>query len=107
MKRPLTLLAVMVMGAVGVRTQQPANEWQAMTHEAKVTFATGVNAGIVASDVSRGSARVAHNSDIVLGLDKFYQVLSNSSVSIEEAVLYVEMKLASDEPRRPQYRERR
>lgn len=97
MRRLLTLLTVMVMGAIGVRTQQPPNEWQAMTHEAKLTFADGVKAGVYmairlrhCADCDRPVPNLP-NGAVVNELDKLYS--SGSSMDIVDAVTYVYMKL--------------
>ena len=98
MKRLLTLLAMLVMGTVAVRTQQPANEWQAMTHEAKVTFADGVKAGVHMAIHLRHCADCDRpvpdlpNSAVVNGLDKLYSS-SRSNMNIADAVTYVYMEL--------------
>jgi hypothetical protein len=65
------LLVLMVVGAA---QQGPANEWTSMSHQAKITFANGINVGVAATlHMENGGKSVDPNADLVKELDEFYK----------------------------------
>jgi hypothetical protein len=104
MGRFLTLMVLMILGTMAVRTQDdkpnPGQVWRNMPHDVKVSYAAGVTDGLTeglswCGPTGRRPAIAGNstNDEVVKEIDTLYEDEANVSLPIIIAYRYAHMKL--------------